>query len=266
MSFFKKVLGSVGIGAAKVDAILDETVLAPGETITGVVKVLGGKVEQKINKIDLDLNCHYTVEKEREDSEGDVETYTVRKTHTLSRFVIEEPFVILPGETKEFSIEFDLSLHSPLSIGKSKTWLETNLDIDMALDKEDKDYLNVVPSDLQQAVIDAMESLGFQLFEADCEGVERVSFSRLPFVQELEFVPYSGEFKGQFDEVEIVFAYKDEETLEVLLEIDRRAKGLKGLFREVFDLDESNARIVVTGDNLEDVEGELYDLLEHSIH
>ncbi|RXE95592.1 sporulation protein [Pseudoalteromonas sp. PS5] len=257
MSFFKKALGAVGIGAAKVDTVLDHHQAAPGEEISGIVKIIGGKVAQEINKIDLKVMCNYTVEKE--DSEG--ETITVTKSHTLAAFHIDEQFTIEPGDEKHIPFTLDLAEETPLTVGQSKTWIATNLDIDMALDKSDRDYLHIVPSELQQAVIDAMEALGFKLYESDCEGIDEVSFSRLPFVQELEFKTITGDFHGRFDEVEMVFFTRGEQ-LEVIFEMDRKARGLKGFFAEALDLDESKSRLLISAEDIEALEDIIYDMLE----
>ncbi|WP_440054252.1 sporulation protein [Pseudoalteromonas sp. T1lg65] len=259
MSFFKKALGAVGIGAAKVDTILDHHQYAPGEEISGTVLIKGGKVAQEINKIDLKVMCNYTIE--REDEEGETETIT--KHHTLAKFHINERFTIEPGEEKHVPFAFDLELEAPISVGHSETWIATNLDIDMALDKSDRDYIDVVPTELQQAVIDALEELGFKLYESDCEGIEEVSFSRLPFVQELEFKTIAGDFHGRFDEVEVVFFNRGSQ-LEVIFEIDRRARGFKGFFAEALDLDESKARLVVDEGNVDELEDLIYEMLENN--
>ncbi|MEJ6474050.1 sporulation protein [Pseudoalteromonas piscicida] len=257
MSFFKKALGAVGIGAAKVDTILDHHQAFPGEEISGTVIIKGGKVAQEINKIDLKVMCNYTVEKE--DSEG--ETITVTKNHTLAAFHINEQFTIEPGDEKQIPFALELAEETPLTVGQSKTWIATNLDIDMALDKSDRDYLHVVPNALQQAVIDAIEALGFKLYESDCEGIDEVSFSRLPFVQELEFKTIAGDFHGRFDEVEVVFFNRGEQ-LEVIFEIDRKARGFKGFFAEALDLDESKARLVIDEEDIEELADAIYDILE----
>ncbi|MGA4605698.1 sporulation protein [Pseudoalteromonas maricaloris] len=257
MSFFKKALGAVGIGAAKVDTILETHHASPGEEISGTVKIIGGKVAQEINKVDLNVMCNYTVE--REDSEG--ETTTITKNHTLAKFQINERFTIEPGDEKHIPFALDLAEETPLTVGQSKTWIATNLDIDMALDKSDRDYLHIVPTELQQAAIDAMEALGFKLYESDCEGIDEVSFSRLPFVQELEFKTITGDFHGRFDEVEVVFFNRGEQ-LEIIFEIDRKARGFKGFFAEALDLDESKARLLIDETDLEDLEDAIYDILE----
>ncbi|WDE06769.1 sporulation protein [Thalassomonas viridans] len=261
MSFFNKVLGAVGIGAAKVDTILTNTEVEPGEEVCGTVKITGGKTEQNINKIDLDLICNYTVEVEREDSEGETETFTETRTHILDRFKLDESFTITPGEVREIPFAFTLSEDAPLTVGHSKTWVDTNLDIEMALDKSDKDYLHIVPNSLQLAVIHALEAIGFQLYEADCEGIESASFSRLPFVQELEFKTISGDFHRKLDEVEVVFFPRGEQ-LEVIFEIDRKARGIMGFFQEALDLDESNARLVVSEANLDSLTQDIYDIID----
>lgn len=131
----------------------------------------------------------------------------------------------------------------------------------MALDKSDRDYLHIVPTELQQAAIDAMEALGFKLYESDCEGIDEVSFSRLPFVQELEFKTITGDFHCRFDEVEVVFFNRGEQ-LEIIFEIDRKARGFKGFFAEALDLDESKARLLIDETDLEDLEDAIYDILE----
>ncbi|WP_281560011.1 sporulation protein [Thalassomonas sp. RHCl1] len=263
MSFFNKVLGAVGIGAAKVDTQLANTEVEPGGEVCGIVKITGGKTEQNINKIDLDLLCNYTVEIEREDSEGNSETVTEVRHYTLDRFKIEETFTITPGEVKEIPFAFALSEDAPLTVGHSKTWIDTNLDIEMALDKSDKDYLQVVPSHLQLAVIHALEAIGFKLYEADCEGIESASFSRLPFVQELEFKTISGDFHKKLDEVEVVFFPRGEQ-LEIIFEIDRKARGFMGFFKEALDLDESNARMVISEQDLDSLTDDIYDIIDNN--
>ena len=71
MSFFNKVLGAVGIGAAKIDTLLTNTEVEPGGEVSGIVRITGGKTEQNIKKIDLDLVCNYTVEIEEDDRQSD---------------------------------------------------------------------------------------------------------------------------------------------------------------------------------------------------
>ncbi|MED4604324.1 sporulation protein, partial [Paenibacillus validus] len=53
MSFFKKMLASVGIGSAKVDTELDSSQVSVGGAISGVVRVQGGSTEQQVDRIYL---------------------------------------------------------------------------------------------------------------------------------------------------------------------------------------------------------------------
>lgn len=44
MSFFKKLAASAGIGAAKVDTILEKNTYYPGQEVRGTVHAKGGKI------------------------------------------------------------------------------------------------------------------------------------------------------------------------------------------------------------------------------
>lgn len=257
MSFLSKALSKVGIGAAKVDAVLDSSSIAPGEPLTGVINITGGKVEQQINKLDLDVYCNYFVELEND--EGDTEI--TEETCCINSWDIEEAFTIGAGEEKQLTFELILSPQAPISVGKSTTWLKTNLDIDYALDKSDKDYLNIVPNELQQATLDAIESLGFALDEAECEGYDHRR-GDLPFIQEFEFKARGGDFRSRLDELELVMFAHSVDEITLALEIDRKAKGISGFFAKAFGMDETKTKLIVNHDNIDDLQETLYNIID----
>ncbi len=262
MSFFNKVLSSVGIGAATVDARLDSLDVEPGQDIDGVIHIQGGKTSQEINKIDLDLICNYSVEVE---IEKDDESYTEIQIrhHKLGGFSLRKAFTIEADEQKEIPFRIPLPEQAPLTIGHTQTWLATNLDIAMAVDKKDEDVINVMPTRLQYSVIEALEELGFELHDAECEGSSKTRFATVPFIQEFEFKPVRGAYRSKFDEVEVVFLPRGDE-LEVILEIDRKARGMTGFFAEMFDLDETKTKFVIDHDNLDQVYGYIEQLLDQA--
>lgn len=241
MSLFNKMFASVGIGAATVDTKLEKDTYMPGETVKGVVEIKGGKVNQQIDEIYLALNTTYL-------KESDDRKYTV--TATIDRFRITTPFTINVNEKREIPFTFQLPYDTPLSIGRSKVWVSTGLDIKGAVDPGDKDYLKVVPNQLMSAVFDAVDSLGFRIREADCEEAPRRLRGRLPFVQEFEFVPVSGSFRGRLDELEVVFFPAGNGGLDLMFQVDRKARGLSGLFSEALGTDETNVRMTVTNTDI----------------
>ncbi|WP_423798846.1 sporulation protein [Neobacillus sp. SAB-20_R2A] len=241
MSLFNKMFASVGIGAATVDTKLEKDTYMPGETVKGVVEIKGGKVDQQIDEIYLALNTTYL-------KESDDRKYTV--TATIDRFRITTPFKINVNEKREIPFTFQLPYDTPLSIGRSKVWVSTGLDIKGAVDPGDKDYLKVVPNQLMSAVFDAVDSLGFRIREADCEEAPRRLRGRLPFVQEFEFVPVSGSFRGRLDELEVVFFPAGNGGLDLMFQVDRKARGLSGLFSEALGTDETNVRMTVTNSDI----------------
>ena len=253
MAFFDKVFASVGIGSAAVDTKLEKDTYMPGETVKGAVEIRGGKVDQQVDDIYLTLNTTYL-------KESDDKKYNV--TATIDRFRITSPFTIRKNERKEIPFSFQLPLDTPLSIGRSKIWVTTGLDIKNAVDPGDKDYIQVVPDQLMNAVFNAVDSLGFRLREADCEQAPHRLRGRLPFVQEFEYVPTSGPFRGKLDELELVFRPSGTGAIELLLQVDRRARGLGGLFAEAAGMDETNVRLTVTSADIPNLQQQIQSVIQ----
>jgi sporulation-control protein len=252
MSFFNKVFASVGIGSAAVDTKLEKDTYMPGETVKGVVEIKGGKVEQQVDEIYLTLNTTYL-------RESDDKKYTV--TAEIERFRLTTPFVIGANEKKDMPFTFQLPFDTPLSIGRSKIWVTTGLDIKGAVDPSDKDYLNVLPNPLMSAVFNAVDNLGFRIREADCEEAPRRLRGRLPFVQEFEFVPTSGLFRGKLDELEVVFFPSGNGSLDIMFQVDRRARGLSGLFSEAMGADETNVRLSVSNADIPNLQQKIQSVI-----
>lgn len=241
MSFFNKVFASVGIGAAKVDTKLEIETVTPGEEIRGVVEIQGGNIEQTIDSIYLTI--HTTYIKERDDKK-------FTDVGQVDKFKLTEPFTIQANERKEIPIAFRIPSDTPLTIGRTKVWVATGLDIKNAVDATDKDFIKVVPNRLMEAVLNGVSDLGFRLREADCEEAPYRLRRRLPFVQEFEFVPVSGPYRGRLDELELVFFPTSSDDMEIMLQVDRRARGLASLFAEALEMDETNVRLRVSSSDI----------------
>jgi sporulation-control protein len=253
MSFFNKVFASVGIGSAAVDTKLQKDTYMPGETVNGVVEIKGGKVEQQVDEIYLTLNTTYL-------RESDDKKYTV--TASIDRFRLTTPFTVRPNEQKDIPFSFQLPFDTPLSIGRSKIWVTTGLDIKGGVDPSDKDSLKVVPNQLMSAVFKAIDNLGFRIREADCEEAPRRLRGRLPFVQEFEFVPTSGLFRGKLDELEVVFFPSGNGSLDIMFQVDRRARGLAGLFSEAMGADETNVRLSVSNADIPNLQQKIQSVIQ----
>ncbi|OCA90824.1 sporulation protein SpoOM [Bacillus sp. FJAT-27225] len=253
MSIFNKMLASVGIGASKVDTRLEQDTLTPGETVKGVVVITGGSTEQNIDSIYLSLNTTYL-------KESDDKKYSVKAC--IDRFKVADPFTVKSGEKKEFPFSFRLPFDTPVTIGRTKIWLSTGLDIKNAIDPTDTDYIRVAPNPTMSAILSAIEELGFRLREADCEQAPYKMRVRLPFVQEFEFVPVGGQFKGRLDELEVVLLPNSQGDIEVLMQVDRRVRGLGSFLSEALSMDESNVRFVVSPSEVPYVRQKIKSIIE----
>lgn len=231
------MFASVGIGSATVNTKLEKEMYMPGEAAKGIIEVKGGSIDQNIDEIYLSLNTTYL-------KESDDRKHTV--TACMDRFRLTESFTVKANEKKEIAFSFHLPYDTPLTIGRTKIWVTTGLNIKNALDPSDKDYIYLIPTPLMSAVFKSMEDLGFRLREADCEEVTLRHRRRFPFVQEFEFVPITGDFRGRLDEIELVFYPVNQGLMEIMLQVDRRARGLGGLLAEAFEMDESTLKLTVS--------------------
>ncbi len=238
MSMFKKLLASVGVGAAKVDTRLEQDSLMPGDVLSGEVHLTGGDVAQEIDEIYMYVITHY--ERETNDTK-------VKEECTLLKHRLTDPIVLQPKEHMVLQFAFRLPYETPLTMGRQPVYLRTGLDIKNAIDPGDSDFIEVRPHPLMVKVLDAIQSIGFQLYKVDCEYNRHLGKTH-PFVQEFEFRP-TGPFRSRLEELEVVFFLR-ENSVEVLLELDKRARGFLGAFEEAFNLDERYVRFRLHLDDL----------------
>ncbi|PWU70288.1 sporulation protein [Gracilibacillus dipsosauri] len=238
---YKKLLASAGIGSAEVDTQLTNERLRPGDILQGKVVIKGGRIEQKVDKINLFVMTEALRER------NDRKHY---ENIVLHRFALNESFLIGVGETKVIDFEFPLPIHTPPTINRTRAWIQTGLDIPQAIDPNDRDYLQVAPHKWMDTCLQALTNeLAFELKKVDMEYSDHHGY-----IQEFEFRPLK-EFKADLDELEAVFLLQ-EDRIEIVLQVDRKAKGLRSLFAEALDMDEHNVRITILESEME--QGTLY--------
>jgi sporulation-control protein len=233
MSPFKQMLAGLGIGAAQVDTRLHTSASEPGGSLSGVIEIRGGSVAQNITELSLLVEIDYKRE---------VNDSTVWQTYTLAHQRLSDAFMVQPNESMTFPFTLVLPSTTPLSIGHQQVKLRTKLSIPNAVDPSDSDPIIVQPHPLMQQVFDALDMLGFRLYSAECE-YSRYAQSDVPFVQQFEFKPVSG-YQREIEELELMFKLHAH-GLDVVLEIDKRGRGLSGLFAEAYDLNERFTRLHV---------------------
>lgn len=235
MSLFKKTLATFGIGSAKVDSVLQQEVLYPGQKLNITIHVYGGSTAQEIDNIDLKLYCRYIKEVPANHDKNKANAGRMRRvpaSYVLAEWSLPYAFTIEPGETRDFAVELDVPWNTPVTIGDSKVWLETGLDIAMAKDPTDKDILTVRPDPLLDGIFTALEEQGLRIRQVECEEVDGFA---MPFVQEFEFVPTTGPFHGRWRELEVV-AYRSDGELQMWFEIDRHREGAKGMLASLLGI------------------------------
>jgi sporulation-control protein len=244
----KKLLSSVGIGSAKVDTKLFNSAFRPGEEVEGTVEIQGGSTEQKIDEIYLSVFTTYTRESNDKKYEDTIE---------CTRHKLVDPFVISPDEKRNVSFRFQLPFSVPVTQGRTKVWVQTGLDIKNAIDPKDRDYIQILPHPLVDEFLQSAQAIGFRIHKVDCEEAPRYLRQKTSFVQEFEFKPVSGRFKGRLDELEAIF-FVSEHLVEVILQVDRKG----GFLSEALKMDENIVRFTYEPDDLSGLTDKLSDVLE----
>lgn len=261
MSFFNKMLSKIGIGSASVELELFNQIFTPGELIRGKLTVKGGAVEQNIDSIYFKIRSTYEDEIEIEDGEGEEEEINITRNAVIADFQISEPFIIKPGQISTFDLEFPLPSCTPVTAGKTKTWVETGLDIKMAVDPGDKDYIHIQPHPLVDAVLGSAMDMGLEVYKVVCEPAPRNMNMMVPFVQEFALRPVEGHLKSRLEEIELIFRPLSNGFM-VFMEIDRKSKGISGRLAKMIGTDETMVKFPINYDNLEGLTVRLNDLIE----
>lgn len=235
-----RLLASVGIGGATVDTILDSDQTEPGGTLSGRITIRGGSVEQTVERVTLQLLTRAAVEV------NDRRSY---KTQPFTEFQVSGSLSIGPGQSRDIPFRIDIPYDTPVTFQGTRhpVWLRTDLGIPMAVDPKDEDALTVAPTRAQALVVEAMLALGFRLAKVDVEH-RRSWLGGSGFVQEFEFRP-AGRGRLRYDEVEIVFTHAGH-GVDLLLQVDRSARGLDGLLREMTGTDERWVRTSLSAGTL----------------
>ncbi|MFD2369521.1 sporulation protein [Brevibacillus sp. GCM10020057] len=219
----KKLMAKLGAGAAKVDLQLDRSGYRLGETMTGVVRIEGGNVEQRISDLSVVLMMKAYVK-------GQEITKPVQLFPVQSNFTVQPKPAVM-----EIPFAFELPEGLAMSTPSIRYYLHTKLDVEMALDPTDMDAVQVLPPVAVERVLHALERLDLRQ-KAD-------SGKLTPYGQEFSFFPGT-QLGIPLKELEVVF-FSAPGELKLLVELDL-ATGFLG--REA----EYKAEIIVPQELLEE--------------
>ncbi|SEQ87858.1 sporulation-control protein [Lentzea xinjiangensis] len=215
---FKRMLSALGVGAPSVDTVLDSPHVAPGQLVTGQVRIQGGSADAEIGQVVLSLVTRVEVER------GDHEFAGVSE---FLRVVVQQGVRVPAGQLVSIPFQLPIPWETPITaVGGGQlpgmtVGVRTELVIAGAPDKGDLDPVLVHPLPSQDAVLNAFGQLGFSFRSADVEAGRLHGVPQeLGFYQEIEFFP-PAQFAGRVREVELTFVATPHELF-VILEADKR--------------------------------------------
>ncbi|MGW8379901.1 sporulation protein [Streptomyces sp. ODS28] len=258
---FKKLLGALGVGGPSVDTVLQDGAATPGGTLTGTVRLQGGKSAVDIERITLELVARVEAEghggEHGEEHEGTV---------GFDRHVVGGGFRLDEGEEHEVPFTLTLPWQTPLTELHGQPLgvvlgVRTELEVAGAKDKGDLDALAVAPLPVQEAVLEAFGRLEYGFASADLElGHIGGTGQELPFYQEIELSP-PPRYADAVNEIEVTFL-PHPRGMEVVLEADKRGGFFTGGHDAVHRFTVTHEDAARTDWN-EVVDGWVRELVEH---
>jgi sporulation-control protein len=242
------LLNKIGIGSAEVDTILETETVQPGDSVPAHIEIEGGSDDQEVDDIELAVMTRYEIETDDGTSHRNV---AIHETELTNGFTIES------GEQRKIDAgEVHIPPTAPPTIGKTKVWIQTGLDIDWSVDPTDQDYLSVQPGPYVSAMMEAVENLGFTL--SVVENVKASGFGSSGFVQEFEYKPSHGcRYANDLDEIEL-FPTHQGDSLDVTVEVDKRRSSL-------FESDESHHQMTITATDATQISNQISRLIDQQV-
>jgi sporulation-control protein len=241
------ILSRVGIGSATVDTILERDTVQPGDSIDAHIEIEGGSDDQEVEELELAVATAYQVP----DGDDDV-SY---RTAEISEMELTDGFTIEAGEERTMDVPpIEIPVTTPATIDQTQVWIQTGLEIDWSVDPTDEDHLQVEPGPYLDALLEAIEDLGFRFEMADNV---RSSFGPHEFAQFFEYEDYGGTPWNGLDDIEF-FVSPAADHLDV--QVDVEASGLS-----LFGSDEQRAQFTVTSTDPETVEATVRSVIDENL-
>lgn len=197
--------GTLGAWAPRVETVLDREAVGPGETLGATVTLLGGGAEVRVEALALEL-----VTRIEALEEGGAEL-SWRRPETVSSFSVPA-FTLPSGQSSVHTVDCALPWEMPLThaggrrLRGTRAALRTTLKIDTAIDRGDFDEIAVHALPAQDAVLEALTSLGFRIEGADVRRGHLRGDTSLAYWQRIELVFPASYNRRHSDRLDLAFA------------------------------------------------------------
>lgn len=128
MSIFKSMAARFGSGSLSVRLDLPQHEFRPGDELSGTIKVIGGKVEQKTLGVLIILMV--------ENNDG--------RTTNIGDYKVYDSFTIQPKEENSFDFTIVLPDDCPCTTEAEQVFLMVNVVKLLSVDQRDKKYITVL--------------------------------------------------------------------------------------------------------------------------
>jgi len=250
----------MGIGGTKVTLSVSPQQVPQGGQITGSVLLVGGKVEQKITAVKVQLVKAWYEEEVVElhdDSGADHETRQVTKHEVVQESVVSQAFTIKPEEQKQFPVELTVPLYADLN--RDDLWWEVVgvAEIGGGADSREPMKIAVTPSAMMaqfQTIVTQQLQWGLKEIVPDMSpgGVVQMKFSP------------PAELQQQLDEIRCIMR-NNTGQLQITLQLDFQEKKFGDYFKAMVGKDAKAANLNVPEADLQNNQAAVVDSVKQRL-
>jgi sporulation-control protein len=270
---FKKLITRT-IGHVKVDTVLTEEQVTPGDTLVGEVQLSSKKGFKEIEMVGVSLMQQFPFS---DDTVANLSLITTEMRLSEEQKELNE--LVLPLELK-------VPYFTPKNAVNRKCWIQTDIDLPYKLDPRDMDFIEVnehpllpyvnkiVTEELGFLKTNREEVIHYPQFQPKWVIDQKVlnhplypmlSSRKVPVAHEIEYFPPE-EFRDKYREIEFIYDIK-EDSLDLYVELQFIIpKEIGGYFKRAAisesDRDERIHKLSFTKDELQDSENIKNKLME----
>ncbi len=144
MGFFDNALVGLGVKSVQIDTIFDRKTIELGNILSGKVELVGTVKDVEINEIIFELVTEY---------KDVIDDEEIISSKVLAEYSIAKNIYLAEDEEVKIKFELEIPVNIPITSKANQMWINTRVDIPMAIDPKDRDYIKILPNDVMDTVL-----------------------------------------------------------------------------------------------------------------
>ena len=217
---FHTMLSKLGIGVPHIEMVMYDSEVIRGQTLKGIIHIIGGKSDTIAHHIDTALQTRYL--NPRNENQKYQETLRMQR--------VCQNWKLTAAEVQSIPFEQIIPMATPVSLNLSQVWLKTILDVSFAVQQTEYDPVRIRPDPATGNLLDTVLALGFEHTLESGKCLALTHDQDVPFSQAFLFQAAGpiGQRLGQRVQTLDLLVRANSYDVDIQLEINRQGQPLSG--------------------------------------